>query len=62
MMKPFGWLFQKYQAMAWLVIGQREAAGKVFEAMLQARPGQMMSMLWPAEPNWRYSGATKTWR
>jgi Tfp pilus assembly protein PilF len=37
-MKPIAWLLQKYQAMGWLVIGQREAAGKVFEAMLQANP------------------------
>ena len=43
-MKPIGWLLQKYQAMAWLVIGQREAAGKVFEAMLQANPDDVYAL------------------
>jgi predicted Zn-dependent protease len=43
-MKPIGWLLQKYQAMAWLVFGQRETAGKVFEAMLKANPDDVYAL------------------
>ena len=37
-MKPPGWLLLKYRAIALLVFGRRDAAGKVFDAMLQTFP------------------------
>ena len=37
-MKQLGWFLLKYKAMAWLVVGQRDVAGKVFESMLQTNP------------------------
>ena len=43
-MKSIVWLLQKYQAMSWLVMGQRHAAGRVFEAMLQTHPDDVYAL------------------
>lgn len=43
-MKPIAWRLQKYKAMGWLVIGQPEAAGRVFDAMLQANPNDTYAL------------------
>lgn len=43
-MKPLRWLLLKYRAMGLLIFGQRDAAGKVFDAMLQTFPDDVYAM------------------